>query len=937
MADYKDSLNLPKTDFAMKANLAQREPEQLKSWQGMDLYKKIREARQGAPKFILHDGPPYANGDIHVGHAVNKILKDMIVKFKTLSGFDSPYVPGWDCHGLPIELQVEKEIGKPGQKVDANTFRKACRVYAAKQIDKQRQDFIRLGVLGDWFNPYETMNPQYEADTLRALAKIIKNGHLKPGFKPVHWCVDCGSSLAEAEVEYQDKTSDAITVRIPVVETDKLLAGFNALNPDNLPVSALIWTTTPWSLPGDQAITIGAEIEYVLVECQFEGSQELIVVAKALVESVFAEAQGLESHKIIASCQGQVLEGIKLLHPFYQREVPILLGEHVTIDAGTGLVHTAPAHGVEDYQVCKKYHIEPINPVGGNGCYLPDVEIFGGKFVNKVNPDIIDLLKEQGRLWHHAKFTHSYAHCWRHKSPLIYRATPQWFVSMENLRSQALAAIKTVEWKPEAGENRITSMVEDRPDWCISRQRTWGVPLALFIHKESNALHPNTCELLEVVAKKVEAGGVEAWFESKIEDYLGAEAANYSMCRDTLDVWFDSGASNQCVLEKRPELAFPADLYLEGSDQHRGWFQTSLLTSMACVNKAPYKAVLTHGFVVDAKGYKMSKSLGNVVSPQQVMKTLGADVLRYWVASSNYRFEITLSDEILNQAADAYRRIRNMVRYLLSSLSDFDPAQALPFDKMLALDQLAIMTASETQKAVQRDFETYQFSAAMTKIFHFCTNEMSNFYLDFTKDRQYTCKKDSVARRSFQTAIYHILHGLVRWIMPVLSFTAEEIWQNIPGQKAESIFLADWYSELDIARVSTFGYERWDEIKNIKSYVNKALEEKRNEGIIGSGLEAEVVLYAGKTLLESLQVLKDELRFVLITSKAEVKPLEEASPEAQATENEQLKVWVKPATATKCARCWHRVEDVGVNPAHPEICERCVENIEGNGEERLYG
>lgn len=921
----------------MKANLAQREPEFLKKWQEMGLYQKIREARKGCEKFILHDGPPYANGDIHVGHAVNKILKDMVVKFKTLSGYDAPYVPGWDCHGLPIELQVEKEIGKPGQKVDANTFRKKCREYAAKQIDKQRADFIRLGVLGDWFKPYETMAPQYEADTIRTLAKIIKNGHLKPGFKPVHWCVDCGSSLAEAEVEYQDKTSDAITVRIPVAEEDKLLAAFGASNAGKLPISVLIWTTTPWSLPGDQAVAIGPEIEYVLVDCEFEQSRELIIVAKDLLESVIAQAQGLNKHTVLASCKGQSLESITLHHPFYHRQVPILLGDHVTTDSGTGAVHTAPAHGVEDYEVCKKYGIEPMNPVGGNGCYLPDVELFAGKFVNKVNPEIIAVLQEKGRLWNHNKFQHSYAHCWRHKTPLIYRATPQWFISMQGLREGALAEIKTVQWMPQMGENRITSMIEDRPDWCVSRQRTWGVPLPLFLHRDTNELHPNTQELLEQVAKKVEAGGVEAWFESKIEDYLGAEASHYMMCQDTLDVWFDSGASNQCVLEKNPALRFPADLYLEGSDQHRGWFQTSLLTSMACVNQAPYKAVLTHGFVVDAKGYKMSKSLGNVVSPQQVMKTLGADILRYWVASSNYNYEISLSDEILNQSADAYRRIRNTLRYLLSNLYDFDPEQAVPFEELLALDQLAVKTAELTQKDIIEAFESYQFSAAVSKIFHFCNIEMSNFYLDFTKDRQYTCKKDSMARRSCQTAIYHILQAVVRWITPILSFTAEEVWQAIPGKKEGSVFLAKWY-DLDLAWDKlTFPAERWDHIKSIKASVNRALEEKRNEGLIGSGLEAEVILYASGDVLNILQELGNELRFVLITSKAEIKPLSEAGGEAQATDNEQLKVRVKPTTAPKCERCWHRVEDVGANPAHPQICVRCVENIEGTGEVRLYG
>ncbi|MDF2690565.1 MAG: Isoleucyl-tRNA synthetase [Gammaproteobacteria bacterium] len=936
MADYKDTLNLPKTDFAMKANLAQREPECLKKWQEIGLYQKIRNLRKGKENFVLHDGPPYANGDIHVGHAVNKILKDMVVKFKSLCGFNSPYVPGWDCHGLPIELQVEKEIGKPGQKVDANTFRKKCREYAKKQIDKQREDFIRLGVLADWQHPYLTMDHQYEADTIRTLGKIIEKGHLQKGYKPVHWCVDCGSSLAEAEVEYQDKTSDSITVRFPVVESDKLLAAYNQLNPENLPISVLIWTTTPWTLPANQAVAAGADIEYVLVYCQFPQSQELVVLAKELLASVLEQAQDIEQHKVLGTCLGKALEDIRLTHPFYHKELPILLGEHVSTDTGTGFVHTAPAHGVEDYQVCKKYQIEPINPVGPNGCYLSDVELFAGKFVGKVNPEVIEVLKQQARLWHSNKIQHSFPHCWRHKTPLIFRATPQWFISMEkkHLREHALQSILQVQWQPKEGENRIRSMVEDRPDWCISRQRTWGVPLPLFVHKESNELHPDTLNLLEKVAKKVEVAGVEAWFESKIEDYLPAEAEHYAMCQDTLDVWFDSGASSQCVLESRADLAFPADLYLEGSDQHRGWFQTSLLTSMACTDKAPYKTVLTHGFVVDGAGRKMSKSLGNVVSPQQVMKTLGADILRYWVASSDYRFEIALSDDILNQSADAYRRIRNTARFLLANLHDFDPKKdAVPFDKMVYLDQLVLDQAAKLQAKVKLDYETYQFSRAIQNIHNFCSLQLSSFYLDVIKDRQYTCKKDSLARRSCQTAIYHILQGLVSWMAPVLSFTAEEIWQAIPGEKVESIFLADWYQTLE--QFKKFEDTDWENLWNIRFLVNKKLEEARNEGKIGSGLEAEVQLFATPGFHKTLQKFGDELRFLLIVSKAK---LEKWLGDNEENKNiNTVDVQVIPTTAPKCARCWHRVESVGSQPEHPEICERCVQNIEGNGEQRKYG
>lgn len=941
--DYKATLNLPRTDFAMKANLAQREPGFVEQWQVKKLYQKLRELRLSAPKFILHDGPPYANGDIHLGHALNKVLKDIVLKSKSLSGFDAPYVPGWDCHGLPIELQVEKEVGKPGVKVDANTFRQKCREYASKQVHKQREDFIRLGVLGDWHNPYLTMNYRFEADTIRTLAKIYENGHLQKGYKPVHWCVDCASSLAEAEVEYQDKTSDSIDVRFPVAETAKLLEAFQALNPDNCPISVLIWTTTPWTLPGNQAVAAGAEIDYVLAQCEREGRYEWIVVARQLLAEV-AERGGVEHVKTLALTKGAALAGIHLNHPFYRHEVPILLGSHVTIDAGTGFVHTAPAHGVEDFAVCQANGIEVINPVGDNGCYLPNVEYFAGKFVAKVNPEVLALLKEKGSLWHAAKLTHSFPHCWRHKTPLIFRATPQWFVSMEKqgLRAQALQAIEQVQWVPEFGKARIESMIKDRPDWCISRQRTWGVPLTLFVHKVTGELHPKTSVIFEQVAKNVQAGGIEAWFESTAEDYLGSQANEYLKMTDTLDVWFDSGATNQCVLQAHdvwPALRFPADLYLEGSDQHRGWFQTSLLTSLAAADAKPFSTVLTHGYVVDAQGRKMSKSLGNGVEPQQIFKTLGADVLRLWVAMSDYRYDVTVSQEILTRATDTYRRIRNTARYLLSNLHDFDPAKhSVPVENMLALDRWALNCAAEVQSSVKEHYASYQFNRVGQRLLEFCINEMGGFYLDITKDRQYTCQTNSLARRSAQTAMYHILQGLARWLAPVLSFTAEEIWQFIPdADKAESVFLSEWYSPLNRTYAdAAFTAADWAQILTIRTQVNKVLEQKRGLGEIGSGLEAEVCLYVDAKNSDLLARLGDELRFLLITSKAAVQDFNAAPENAFSAEIPGLKIRVNVANAEKCERCWHRREDVGIEPGHATICRRCVENVIGKGEVRRY-
>lgn len=930
MSDYKDTLNLPNTAFPMKANLAEREPATLKRWSEIKLYQKLTEQGFDKPKFILPDGPPFANGNIHIGHAVNKILKDFILKSKTLNGFYAPFVPGWDCHGLPIELNVEKEVGKPGVKLDAKAFREKCRSYAQKQIDIQRDAFIRLGVLGDWKNPYLTMDPVYEANIIRALAKIIENGHLHKGYKPVHWCMDCASTLAEAEVEYQDKTSPSIDVGFPFVDFPKSQA--------DLPVWAVIWTTTPWTLPANQAVAVNSEFMYALVLAQ--DKKQYYLVAEDLVPG-FAARIGLENPEIISRIKGEALEGLKLEHPFYDRTVPVVLGDHVTLDTGTGCVHTAPAHGQEDYIIGQKYQLPMDNYVGSNGCYISSTPLFAGEHVLKVNDKIIALLKERGYLLQASKIQHSYPHCWRHKTALIFRATQQWFISMEQkgLRQATLDAIKTVQWIPSWGQARIEGMVADRPDWCISRQRVWGVPMSIFVHRETGELHPNTPEIIEVVAKRMEKTGLDAWYDLNIEDLLGPDAKDYEKAPHTLDVWFDSGVYHDCVLDKHEALRFPADLYLEGSDQHRGWFLSSLTTAVAIKNKAPYKQVLTHGFTVDKDGRKMSKSLGNVIAPEKVVNTLGADILRLWVSATDYRSEIVVSDEILKQTSDIYRRIRNTARFLLANLNGFDPEKhIIPHSDMLALDRFIVEKAEALQGNIIKAYEDYQFHLIYQAIHHYCAVDLGSFYLDVIKDRQYTGKTDGLPRRSAQTAMFHIAESLVRWMAPILSFTAEEIWQNLPGKRADSVFLASWYTGLSVFEGSEKAMDDafWMSILIIRDEVNKALEAARAEGIIGSGLEAEVDLYVDSKNFALLSQLKDECRFVLITSRADIHPEAERSAGAKATAIPGLWVAVAASLHQKCERCWHRRPEVNANTEYPGICERCIDNMTGDGEVRTY-
>jgi isoleucyl-tRNA synthetase len=939
VTDYKLTINLPQTGFPMKADLAKREPAMLETWERTDLYGKIRSLAKGRPGYVLTDGPPYANGAIHLGHAVNKILKDIIVKSRTLDGYDAPYVPGWDCHGLPIEMQVEKTHGRVGQKIDAKAFRAACRDYAYKQVDAQRKDFKRLGVLGDWEHPYLTMDPRFEAEQLRAFALIIKNGHVYKGYKPVHWCLNCRSALAEAEVEYEDITSPSVYVRFEVVDRADLAARLGMpSDPADLdvPTSIAIWTTTPWTLPANQAVAVHPQIDYALVEFDLGDGPERLIVANERLEPVM-KTLGVGAWTTLAELKGEVLEHLRLQHPFYERVVPVVLGDHVTLDAGTGAVHTAPGHGLDDYIVGRRYDLPIENPVGGDGRFLPSTPLFAGEQVFDANAHVIEVLGRAGRLLKGEPYHHAYPHCWRHKTPVIFRATPQWFISMDQagLRKGALEAIAHVDWMPAWGEQRISGMIAGRPDWCVSRQRTWGVPIPLFVDKETGELHPRTLELLEEVAQRVERGGIDAWFDLDAASLLGADAPRYEKSTDVMDVWFDSGVVHHAVTQLRPEIVAPSDLYLEGSDQHRGWFHSSLLTSVAMHGRAPYRGVLTHGFTVDEKGRKMSKSVGNTLVPQKLTSTLGADVVRLWIAATDYANEMSVSDEILKRMADSYRRIRNTVRFLLGNMHGFDPARhALPFHDLVAIDQWVISKAFALQNDVVTAFRNYEFHKIYQEVHNFCVVELGGFYLDIIKDRLYTTGAESRPRRSAQTALFHLAEAMVRWLAPILSFTAEEVWSFMPGERSESVFLTTWHSfPAGAERASAID---WPAFIALKADVARQLERLRMAGQIGAPLDAEVTIYAAPEQAQRFGALGDELRFLLITSQAKVVTTD--TPPADSVPSHAENVWieVKPSTQRKCVRCWNLRPDVGSDPRHPELCARCVVNIEGPGEERKF-
>ena len=882
MPDYKQTINLPQTGFSMKADLAQREPKMLAEWEQADLYGRIRAAAQGRPRFVLHDGPPYANGPIHLGHALNKILKDIIVKSRQLDGFDAPYVPGWDGHGLPIEQQVEKKHGRPGQKLDAAAFRAACRAFANEQMVQQRGDFKRLGVLGDWDHPYLTMDSKYEAHQIRVLGRIIANGHLYKGVKPVHWCFDCRSALAEAEVEYEDHTSAAIDVAFRVLDNRDLETRIGAA-PGSLgttPTDIVIWTTTPWSLPANQAVALNADFDYVLVHA---GARNLILAVQ-LAETCLARyavntEDAVQAELPTTTFKGQVLEHLRVAHPFQDYDVPVILGDHVTAEAGTGAVHTAPAHGQEDFAVGRRYHLPVPNPTGNDGRFLADTPLVGGMKLEEGGKLIVETMRANGTLIHDQAYVHSYPHCWRHHSPVVFRTTPQWFISMdqERLREHALRDIRGVKWTPAWGEQRITGMIADRPDWCISRQRTWGVPLALFVHRSSGDLHPRTQELIGAVAERVARDGIEAWFSLDPAELLGAEAADYEKLKDVMDVWADSGVSFDFMAATRPGFTLPVDLYLEGSDQHRGWFQSSLLMSEGLYEQAPYRGVLTHGFTVDEKGRKMSKSLGNVIAPQKVVGSLGADVLRLWVAATDFANEMSLSDALLNRTADAYRRMRNTVRFLLGNLHGFDPAQDLVHPaQMVALDRWAVARTAHLQAEIVEAYREYAFHLVYHKVHNFCIVDLSAIYLDVVRDRLYTTPAGSHARRSAQTALYHIAHAMVRWLSPVLSFTAEEIWRHLPGVTEESVFLAQWHALPEGAAHDI----DWSAFLQLKRDVSRELEKLREAQQIGAPLDAEVDIHCAPAEFDRFNALGAELRFFLITSEARVHKASTAPPQA---------------------------------------------------------
>jgi len=947
--DYKSTINLPQTDFPMRGDLPKREPKWLADWESVDRYAQIQQHAAGRDKvFVLHDGPPYANGVIHLGHSVNKVLKDVTVKSKLLAGHRAPYVPGWDCHGLPIEIAVEKKFGKPGDKLDAAAFRQKCREYAQQQIDLQRTDFKRLGVLGDWQHPYRTLDFSYEASMIRALARIVDNGHVVRGAKPVHWCFDCGSALAEAEIEYADKQSPAVDVAYDAVDAKAMAAAFGVDAGDAI-VAVPIWTTTPWTLPESQAVSLGGELEYALVEGPSrDGRRVLLVIASTLVEPALTR-YGIEPSKALGHAAGAALDGMQLQHPFYDRQVPVILGDHVSAEDGTGAVHTAPDHGVEDFVVGRENGIGLLNYVGARGTYREDTPKGGdlelaGLHIWKANDAIVELLRSRGVLLAHAKIEHSYPHCWRHKTPVIFRATPQWFISMEKgeLRATALKSIKDVRWVPGWGEERIAGMVDGRPDWCISRQRTWGVPIALFVHKATHEPHPDSVQLLEKVAQKVEQGGIDAWFALDPAELLGDQAADYEKVTDVLDVWFDSGVSHFAVIGQRPELqqGDAADykvMYLEGSDQHRGWFQSSLLTSVAIHGRAPYNDVLTHGFTVDEHGRKMSKSLGNGIEPQDIMKRLGADILRLWICSTDYRNEMSLSEEILKRVSDTYRRIRNTARFLLGNLDGFDPSKhLLPVADTLLLDQWAVQQAHDVQQAVTAAYERYDFPEVIQRVQNFCTNELGALYLDITKDRLYTMPTESLGRRSAQSAMYRIAEALVRWLAPVLSFTAEEIWQSLPGEHGDSVLFETWYEGLEATQGSPEQRRWWADLLAIRDSASRVLEGMRKGGQIGAALEAKLVVHADDALRTRYAQSADELRFFFITSDFTLAPLAPRADDAAKVELDGAEAWVVAGVsdAAKCVRCWHRRDDVGSHAEHPELCGRCVENVEGEGEAR---
>ncbi|MEZ5645637.1 MAG: isoleucine--tRNA ligase [Burkholderiaceae bacterium] len=935
---------MPDTPFPMRGDLPKREPGWVTDWNQGGLYKRLRDARQGAPLFVLHDGPPYANGKLHIGHALNKVLKDMIVKSRQLAGFDAQYIPGWDCHGLPIENAIEKLHGR---NLSRDDMQARSRAYATEQIDQQREDFKRLGVLGDWERPYMTMAPGNEAGEIRAFKRVIERGFVYRGLKPVYWCFDCGSSLAEFEIEYADKKSDTLDVAFESDDAAALARAFGlATLPAGKKAFAVIWTTTAWTIPANQALNAHPELEYALVDTPMG----VLLLGASLVEKCL-ERFGLEG-SVLATARGESLRGQVFRHPLhdidsgsgqysYRRLSPLYLADYVSDSDGTGIVHSAPAYGVDDFNSCIAHGLpydDILNPVQGSGVYTEELPLFGGQHIWKACPVIIDTLREHGRLMATQAITHSYPHCWRHKTPVIYRAAAQWFVRMDEgegvftkdkapktLRQLALDAIDHTSFYPENGKARLRDMIANRPDWCISRQRSWGVPVPFFLHKDSGELHPRTMDILDQAADIVEKGGIEAWSRVTAEEILGADdAASYTKSTDILEVWFDSGSTFRHVLRGSHARAYPngashaqgpeADLYLEGHDQHRGWFHSSLLLGCAIEGRAPYKGLLTHGFATDGQGRKMSKSLGNTVEPQSVTTKLGAEIVRLWVGATDYSGDLNIDDKILARVVDAYRRIRNTLRFLMANTVDFDPAtDTVPVEQMMEIDRFALARASELQAEILKHFDVYEFHPVVSKLQVYCSEDLGAFYLDVLKDRLYTTAPKSLARRSAQTALYQITHAMLRWMAPVLSFTAEEAWAIFAKDQTKGSIFFETYSALPSANEALL--TKWNRIRAIRDTANKAIEDLRAEGQVGASLQATLAITAGADDAALLLSLGADLKFVTITSAVTV------------LDGDELGVTVTPSTAIKCERCWHYADDVGAHAAHPTLCGRCVGNL----------
>ena len=923
--EYKETLNLPKTDFPMKGNLPHREPEILKKWDEKSIYHRNLEQSENKKQYILHDGPPYANGDIHIGHAVNKILKDFIIKSKIMSGYHVPFIPGWDCHGLPIELQVEKKFGKAKFRDNPKGFILACREFAEKQIKKQKEDFIRLGIFGTWDKPYTSMDKEIESEIVNSLSKMIKNGHIYYGSKPVHWCIESSSALAEAEVEYKDITSHAVCVNFKVLNK-KDISLHEKLDKD-FDVYIPIWTTTPWTLPANRAVALSSSIDYSFVKIK----DRYLILAKNLIASVM-DKSNISKYEILFSIDNEDFSKLELQHPFYDFKVPAIIADHVTDENGTGAVHIAPGHGTDDYLAGKKYNLEIYNPVDDYGRFYESLPIFGGKKIRECNDEIIELLKENKSLLFSENYEHSYPHCWRYKTPLIFRATPQWFMSMDNsgLRKSIQKEIPIINWLPSWGQDRIFNMIEGRPDWCLSRQRNWGVPLPLFLHKESNELHPDTQTILNKASEIIKDGNIEAWIDYD-KNLLVKDIESYTEVKDTLDVWFDSGVTHQSVLKNRG-IEETADLYLEGSDQHRGWFQSSLITSHAMYGKSPYKNVLTHGFVVDKDGQKMSKSIGNIISPQKIIKDKGADILRLWVAMTDYSKEMTISDEIIKRVSESYRRIRNTSKFLLSNISDYDGTE-IDLDNMVQIDKWIIHKAKKLNIQIQKDYSEFKFHKLIQDIINFCTLELGGYYLDIIKDRLYTSKSDGLSRRSAQKTCHILISYLNSWIAPILTFTAEEIYSKMPNAK-DSIYLTEWF-DIDFS-MDDHEIDIYDSLYSIKPFVSRMIEEARNDNKVGSSLECKLDLICNDKLYQNINNISDELKFVFIVSECTLRLGNENDSYSIDKNPYKLSISISKSQNNKCERCWHLNETVGTIEDHPTICRRCSDNVYGDGECRKF-